>query len=59
GRVRRPIEGGVPNPVAPPPGCAFHPRCPHAFEPCGMEVPALKERAGRAVACHAVGAGRI
>ncbi|MFZ1103439.1 MAG: oligopeptide/dipeptide ABC transporter ATP-binding protein [Hyphomicrobiaceae bacterium] len=59
GRVRRPIEGEVPNPVAPPPGCAFHPRCPHAFEPCGMEVPALKERAGRAVACHAVEAGRI
>jgi peptide/nickel transport system ATP-binding protein len=59
GKSRRPIEGEIPNPVAPPPGCAFHPRCPHAFEPCRMEVPALKERAGRAVACHAVEAGRI
>ena len=34
GRPRRPIEGEIPNPIAPPPGCAFHPRCPHAFEPC-------------------------
>jgi peptide/nickel transport system ATP-binding protein len=59
GRLRQPIQGEVPNPIRPPPGCAFHPRCPHAFEPCRMEVPGLKERAGRAVACHAVEAGRI
>jgi len=59
GRPRRPIEGEIPNPVAPPPGCAFHPRCPHAFEPCAIDVPALEERAGHAAACHAVAAGRI
>jgi peptide/nickel transport system ATP-binding protein len=59
GRARRPIEGEIPNPIAAPPGCAFHPRCPHAFEPCRLEVPALKERGGRAVACHAVETGRI
>jgi peptide/nickel transport system ATP-binding protein len=59
GKPRRPIEGEIPNPIHPPPGCAFHPRCPHAFEPCRVEVPALKERAGRAAACHAVEAGRI
>ena len=34
GRPRRPIEGEIPNPIVPPPGCAFHPRCPHAYEPC-------------------------
>ena len=59
GRPRRPIEGEIPNPIAPPPGCAFHPRCPWAFEPCRVEVPELIERSGRAAACHAIEAGRI
>jgi peptide/nickel transport system ATP-binding protein len=59
GRPRRPIEGETPNPIAPPPGCAFHPRCPHAYEPCRLDVPALTARDGLAVACHAVEAGRI
>jgi peptide/nickel transport system ATP-binding protein len=59
GRARRPIQGEIPNPIAPPPGCAFHPRCPHAFEPCRVDAPALVERAGHAAACHAVEAGRI
>jgi len=61
GRPRRPIEGEIPNPIAPPPGCAFHPRCPWAFEACRMDVPTLVGTAGsgRAAACHAVAAGRI
>jgi len=59
GRPRRPIEGEIPNPITPPPGCAFHPRCPWAFEPCRVDAPALIERDGRAAACHAVAAGRI
>ncbi len=59
GRPRRPIEGETPNPITPPPGCAFHPRCPHAYEPCRIDVPPLAERDARAVACHAVEAGRI
>jgi peptide/nickel transport system ATP-binding protein len=59
GRPRRPIQGEIPNPIDPPPGCAFHPRCPHAFEPCRTDVPALAARAGHAAACHAVDAGRI
>ena len=61
GRPRRPIEGEIPNPIAPPPGCAFHPRCPWAFEPCRRDVPALmaKDGNGRAAACHAVATGRI
>jgi len=59
GRPRRPIEGEIPNPIDPPPGCAFHPRCPHAYEPCRIDVPALKDRSGHAAACHAVEADRI
>jgi peptide/nickel transport system ATP-binding protein len=61
GRPRRPIEGEIPNPITPPPGCAFHPRCPWAFEPCKVDAPALIESdgTGRAAACHAVAAGRI
>jgi peptide/nickel transport system ATP-binding protein len=59
GRPRRPIEGEIPNPIAPPPGCAFHPRCPHAFEPCSVDVPELEPYADRLAACHAVAAGRI
>ena len=61
GRPRRPIEGEIPNPIAPPTGCAFHPRCPWAFEPCRVDVPELIEHegAGRSAACHAVAAGRV
>jgi oligopeptide/dipeptide ABC transporter ATP-binding protein len=35
------MEGDVPSPIDPPPGCPFHPRCRHAFEPCRIEKPAL------------------
>jgi peptide/nickel transport system ATP-binding protein len=59
GRARRLVQGEIPNPIAPPPGCAFHPRCPHTFEPCRVDVPVLMDRAGHAAACHAVAAGRI
>jgi peptide/nickel transport system ATP-binding protein len=48
-----PIRGEIPSPLAPPPGCHFHPRCPYAFERCREEVPRLREIApGRASACH-------
>jgi len=47
------IKGEIPSPLNPPPGCHFHPRCPHAFERCSVERPALKEIApGRRSACH-------
>jgi peptide/nickel transport system ATP-binding protein len=59
GRPRKSLQGEIPNPIDPPPGCAFHPRCPHAFEPCPIDVPALVDRAGHATACHAVEAGRL
>jgi oligopeptide/dipeptide ABC transporter ATP-binding protein len=47
------IKGEIPSPLAPPPGCHFHPRCPHAFARCKTERPALKEIApGHKSACH-------
>jgi peptide/nickel transport system ATP-binding protein len=52
-RVFAPIKGEIPSPLAPPPGCHFHPRCPHAMPRCRVEAPALKEIApGRRSACH-------
>jgi peptide/nickel transport system ATP-binding protein len=47
------IRGELPSPLDPPRGCAFHPRCPHAFLRCRQEQPALVEVApGHASACH-------
>jgi peptide/nickel transport system ATP-binding protein len=59
GRARTPVQGEVPNPLSPPQGCAFHPRCPHANARCGRERPAMTEFLGIQVACHAVEEGRI
>jgi oligopeptide/dipeptide ABC transporter ATP-binding protein len=54
-RERIVLQGDVPSPINPPPGCAFHTRCPFAFERCKVERPALKPAAdGRRVACHLV-----
>ncbi|HYF55052.1 MAG TPA: ABC transporter ATP-binding protein [Salinarimonas sp.] len=47
------LKGEIPSPLAPPPGCHFHPRCPHAFDRCRVDRPALKAIApGRFSACH-------
>ncbi len=52
-RLKLFVEGEPPSPVAPPPGCRFHPRCPRAFDRCRREDPALQPAAdGRLVACH-------
>jgi peptide/nickel transport system ATP-binding protein len=59
GRARTPVQGEVPNPLNPPTGCAFHPRCPHANARCSAERPVLILRDGIQVACHAVEEGRI
>jgi peptide/nickel transport system ATP-binding protein len=59
GKARRAITGEVPNPIDPPKGCAFHPRCPHAFDRCRIETPAPVVKDGCEVACHAVAEGRI
>jgi oligopeptide transport system ATP-binding protein len=51
--AREAVSGEVPSPLAPPPGCAFHPRCPKAAERCREALPALEERDGAwPVACH-------
>jgi peptide/nickel transport system ATP-binding protein len=55
GKPRTPVAGEVPNPLEPPPGCVFHPRCPHANERCRVERPAVID----SIACHAVEEGRI
>ena len=59
GKSRTPVQGEVPNPLNPPSGCTFNPRCPHANERCRIERPALLELRGVRVACHAVEEGRI
>jgi len=60
GRARTPVGGEVPNPIDPPAGCAFHPRCPWADARCRAEPPALwVDGRGRVVACHAVQEGRL
>jgi peptide/nickel transport system ATP-binding protein len=59
GRARTPVQGEVPNPLNPPAGCAFNPRCPHANERCRVERPQLLSVGGIRVACHAVEEGRI
>ena len=46
-------SGELPSLLDPPPGCIFHTRCPHAFERCSVEVPAIRDVAsGHGVACH-------
>jgi peptide/nickel transport system ATP-binding protein len=64
GRQRKPVEGEVPDPVDPPKGCSFHPRCPLANARCRIERPALLAAgetgaAAGLVACHAVEEKRI
>ncbi|MCS6811129.1 MAG: dipeptide ABC transporter ATP-binding protein [Tepidimonas sp.] len=59
GQARTPVQGEVPNPLHPPSGCAFHPRCPHADARCKTERPTLQTVAGVRVACHAVQEGRL
>ncbi|GJD79636.1 ABC transporter ATP-binding protein [Methylobacterium gregans] len=55
GRARTPVSGEIPNPIDPPSGCTFNPRCPHANNRCRAEVPKLID----GVACHAVEEGRL
>lgn len=54
GRARTPVQGEVPNPLNPPTGCSFHPRCPLVTERCKTERPLLREFKGIKIACHAV-----
>lgn len=59
GRQRTPVAGEVPNPIDPPTGCHFHPRCPYANDRCRTEVPTLMRNNASEVACHAVFEGRL
>jgi len=53
GKRLRALPGNAPDPVAPPPGCRFHPRCPDVFAPCAaIEPETLALGGGRRVACH-------
>ncbi len=58
GRERTPVTGEIPNPLNPPSGCTFHPRCPFARDRCRVDVPRpLPEERGALVACHGVEEG--
>ena len=59
GRARTPVQGEVPNPLNPPPGCAFNPRCPYANDRCRTERPQFIDDGGTRVACHGVQEKRI
>jgi dipeptide transport system ATP-binding protein len=50
--TRAPLRGELPSPLNPPPGCAFHRRCPFATALCAESRPELREVDGRMVACH-------
>jgi oligopeptide/dipeptide ABC transporter ATP-binding protein len=46
------LSGEIPSPLAPPPGCRFHTRCPQVMERCRRDEPPLAPESGRLVACH-------
>jgi oligopeptide/dipeptide ABC transporter ATP-binding protein len=54
GKAHEGVKGEIPNPINPPSGCTFHPRCPLVFDRCRVENPPVID----GVACHAVNAGR-
>jgi peptide/nickel transport system ATP-binding protein len=60
GKQRTPVAGEVPNPLNPPSGCTFHPRCPYANDRCKAEAPSMiVADDGSMVSCHAVEEKRI
>jgi peptide/nickel transport system ATP-binding protein len=59
GKPRTPVAGEVPNPLDPPTGCAFNPRCPYAREKCRVDRPGLLPFDGALVACHGIHDGWI
>ena len=59
GKARTPVAGEVPNPLNPPTGCTFNPRCPFAREKCRVDRPELLPFDGARVACHGVHEGWI
>jgi oligopeptide/dipeptide ABC transporter ATP-binding protein len=54
------LQGDVPNPITPPSGCHFHPRCPYATKRCEVEVPVpIDVTSGHTVTCHLIEEGQI
>jgi dipeptide transport system ATP-binding protein len=58
-RAKIKLEGELPSPFDPPPGCAFHPRCLYARDVCRIESPELASVDGADVACHGIAEGWI
>ena len=52
GREVPPPVGEIPDPINPPSGCAYHPRCPLANDRCKAERPQMRALRGAKVACH-------
>jgi peptide/nickel transport system ATP-binding protein len=52
------VKGEIPSPLAPPPGCHFHPRCPHAMPRCRIERPALQEIAPERISACFLNGGK-
>jgi len=50
--MKKSLSGEVPSPINPPPGCTFHPRCPHAMDICAQHIPKLEGNNTQSVACH-------
>jgi oligopeptide/dipeptide ABC transporter ATP-binding protein len=59
GGKRHAVQGDVPSPLSPPPGCRFHTRCPFATGRCRTESPVMHQYSGAWAACHALEEGRI
>jgi len=54
GKRRKQVEGEIPNPIDPPSGCTFHPRCPLVYDKCMQEIPELVTKGKAQTACFAV-----
>jgi peptide/nickel transport system ATP-binding protein len=59
GHERQQVTSEVPNPINPPPGCPFHPRCPAMNDRCRVEQPHPRPSGESLVACHSVEEGRL
>jgi len=59
GREHQTVEGEIPNPINPPSGCTFHPRCEFSNDRCTRELPVLRQEGSDFVSCHAVQENRI
>ena len=55
--TRTVLQGDVPSPINPPPGCSFHPRCPFALNRCAEEEPHMEFDGRHGIACQVFGPG--